>query len=173
MKYVKGHFYTERFGEYGCGIDQFGFSLIGDINHPIAQFETAPVLADHQKVFVWFRFAKLKPYGTVVRLLNKLTIELKVAGWKVAETGDIFPETVSSIDDLVDTREMRFLGKPEADFPNKPNIEGYNAAIGFTVVVEKLGTKPEFTEGEIQEIRRIAKEFGRNIYGRELEEVKS
>lgn len=173
MNYKKGLIYAEQFGEYGDKIDAFGFCLFGDINHLAAQFETAPVVADHQKISFCFRFAVIKPYGEIIQLLDKLMAELDKAGWKAEKSVEGYPDTGCSVNDLADTQEIQYYGTPEADFPSKPNVEGFNAAGGFTVVVEKPGTKPEFTEEEIQEIRRIAKEFGCNIYGREIEEVKS
>lgn len=166
-------------GPYGK--DTHGIWLYGDVNHPdagwsmeVAQAEVADkaCLSDHQKILFWFRFEKIRPYGTVVKLYLQITTRLKEAGWQVASALEGYPDTGSSVDNLVDTDSPEYWGKPEANWPREPNAEGYNAAGGLSVVVEKPATEPEFTLDEIEMMQNLAKEFGQIAYGRQLEEVK-
>jgi hypothetical protein len=181
-RYFKGMPYLVDFGEYGKGKDRFGFCLYGDASAPgagyamvaaTAQVPDQAALADCQKVSFWFNLANIRPYGEVVDLFDKVMTRLKEAGWTPSKSVEGYPDTGSSIGDLYDTEDPKFWGKPEADFPREPQAHGYNAADGFVVVVERPGTRPEFTPEEIETIRDLAMEFSRIVFGRELKEVTS
>lgn len=176
-KYCEGMSHEIRFG----GISgEFGVIFYGDTNHPAAGYAMAAdtaeipdqaVLADHQKLRFWFRFgvrpqSVVRPYGEVCQLADELAAKLEAVGWAAAPAIEDYPDTRSSVDDLVDTDSFEYWGKPEAEFPRQPSAHGYNAAGGFTLVAEKLGTQPVFSADEIEAIRQLALECGRQVYGR-------
>ena len=177
MAYTKGMPYDLRFGgKYGE--DQFGVCLYGDANHPAAgwameaataEHPAQAALSDHQKLSFWFRFADIRPYGQVRDLFDKVVELLEQAGWKMAPAIEGLPDTGSSIGRLVDTTwgpEYR----DETEFPPEPSSHGYNAAKEFVVVVERKGTRPEFSPEEIETIQGLARQAGRMVFGRELAE---
>jgi len=176
--YIPGISYELRFGgPYGS--DEHGVCLYGDINHPAAhyaceaagyiEYPDQAALSDHQKVSFWFRFSDIRPYGKVRGLFNRVADLLEKAGWKMAPAIDNLPDTGSSIGGLEDTTLWPNY-RDETEFPAEPNAYGYNAAREFCIVVEKLGTKPEFTPGDIKSIRSLAKKAARIVYGQKLEE---
>jgi len=181
MRYSPGFSHQIRFGAYGEKMDANGICLYGDVNHAAAQFACdaageiehpdQAALADHQKVSFWFRFADIRPYGKVQDLFDRVAALLKSKGWELAPVVEGLPDTGSSIDNLVDTNAPGHWDKSEEDFPEKPGVQGYNAAGGFSVVIEKLGTKPYFTEDEISELRQLALEAAKFVYENELAEV--
>ena len=182
MRYSPGFSCHLRFGEYGEQQDAHGVCLYGDVHHAAAQFACdvagaiehpdQAALADHQKVSFWFRFADIRPYGKVQDLFDQVATLLEEKGWTAAPAIEGLPDTGSDIGNLVDTT---FIASPhyrdEEEFPPEPNAHGYNAAGSFTIVVEKTGTKPEFTEAEIEEIRQLAQEAAQMVYGRTIHEL--
>ena len=177
-RYIPGVVVQIRFGG-DQGQDRHGACLYGDVSHPSAPYaimsvEYAPTpdhvaLSDHQKVSFWFEFEKLRPYGEIIKASDTVIERLQAVGWAVAPAVPGYPETGSLTRDLVDTGMPEYLGRPEADFPAEPNACGYNAASGFKVVVEKLGTEPIFSEDEIEELRALTRELGKLVYGQQLE----
>ncbi|MDP3996919.1 MAG: hypothetical protein Q8P73_00230 [bacterium] len=181
MEYSPGFAHHIRFGGYGEGVDAHGVCLYGDVNHATAQFACdaagaiehpdQAALADHQKVSFWFRFAEIRPYGKVQDTFDRVAALLEEKGWKVAPAIDGLPDTGSSIDNLVDTNAPGHWDKSEEDFPEEPGVQGYNAAGGFSIVVEKPGSKPYFTEDEVAELHQLALAAAQVVYDRELAEV--
>lgn len=176
MEYREGMDYHIRFG----GISgEYGVILYGDADHwaagyavdaAMAEIPDQACLSDHQKLCFWFRFgvrpqSVVRQYGEVCQLADELTAKLEAVGWTAAPAIDDYPDTGSSVDDLVNTDSWEYWGKPEAEFPCQPSAHGYNAAGGFTLVVEKLGTQPIFSADELEAIRRLAIECGQQVYG--------
>jgi hypothetical protein len=176
-RYIPGAVVQIRLGG-DQGQDRHGACLYGDANGPGAAYammavEYAPTsdhvaYSDHQKVTFWFEFEGLRPYGEVDKTATTIEVRLQEAGWTLAPAIPDYPETGSSIGDLFDTGMPEYLGRPEADFPAEPNVCGYNAASGFKVVVEKLGTEPIFSEDEIEELHALTRELGEIVYDRRL-----
>jgi hypothetical protein len=180
MRYVPGAPHHIRFGEYGEKVDSHGVCLYGDASDPATQWEMdaaqaevldQAALTDHQKISFWFRFADIRPYGKVCDLSDQIMTMLEGVGWKRAPTIEGYPDTGSSIDYLADTHEPTHWDKPQEDFPGEPNAHGYNAAGGFSLVVEKLGTKPTFSDAEIEEIRQLALRAAQLVFGHDLPEI--
>ncbi len=180
MKYTPGMTFDMRFGTVGGNEDRMLVVLYGDIGHSAAQFELDAACAEHpdqaclsghQKVSFCCKFAQIRAYGDTLTLFEQVARTIETAGWKRAEAVDGLPDTGSSVNDLADTRDIKYAGHPEASFPCEPNVQGYNAAGGFTIVVEKEGTKPEFSQDEIAAIGELAQRIGQVVYGRELPEV--
>lgn len=180
MRYTPGFSCHMRFGEYGERHDAHGVCLYGDVHHAAAQFACdaagaidhpdQAALSDHQKVSFWFRFADIRPYGKVQETFDHVANLLEAKGWKLAKAIEGLPDTGSSINDLADTNAPGNF-RSEEEFPEKPGVEGYNAAGGFSIVIEKLGTKPEFTKDEIEQLHQLALESAQMVYGRTLSEV--
>lgn len=169
MEYVKGMTHDIRWGG-PWGSDGSKVMLYGDLGNPAAaqwamdaacaQHPAEAGLSDHQKVAFNFRFAKSRKYREVLELSRKCGEQAKAAGWPTAPAIDDLPDTGSSINDLsVDPLEDR-------DGPG-----GYNLCRGFTLVVERIGTKPEFSTEEIGELRSLACMMQREVFGTELPEM--
>ncbi|MBI4215764.1 MAG: hypothetical protein HY602_03505 [Parcubacteria group bacterium] len=179
QKYVPGFSYHMEFGG-PYGHDEHGVCLYGDVNHPAAQYvcdaagciehPDQAALSDHQKVSFWFRFSDIRPYGKVLDVFNKVADLLKAKGWEMAQAIDNLPDTGSSIGGLADTSFGGPKYRDEAEFPPEPNAHGYNAADEFCVIVEKQGTKADFSADDIETIRSLARECGVLVFGHELSE---
>ena len=120
----------------------------------------------------WFRFADIRPYGKVQNLFDQVAALLESKGWKMAPAIDGLLDTGSDIGHLVDTTFIASDNyRDEEEFPPEPGVQGYNAAASFTIVVEKLGTEPKFSENEIEQIRQLALVAAKLVYTEALAEV--
>lgn len=166
-RYIPGMIYEIGYGG-PWGSDSCLVTLYGDMSHPSAQYAmdaataTHPdeaSLTDHQKVAVNFRFGEPRPYGNARELFDRIAGLLEAAGWTLAPVIEgLPPDSGSSIDDLVEN-------------PEWPKIEGLDemtGANGFTLIIEKVGTKPVFTSEEIESIRQLATQSMLVVFGREL-----
>jgi hypothetical protein len=176
------HFRFCETEECGDGNDRALLTLYADVKGAGAQFTmdaaTAETpaqacLAEYQKVCFCFHFSRVRPYGEVRNLCDFVVDALDREGWKETPFMEEFPDCGSSILDLHDTREMTFSGRPEkADFPEKPAVEGYNAARGFSVVVEKTEKTTEFTQDELDQLFSLTKTFTEMVFHREIPLIK-
>lgn len=117
-------------------------------------------MTDRQKVCLSVRFATLRPFGEVENFSVNAMKQFVAGGWRGAPANQDNLAAGSSIDELANS----------SSFPLEPNISGYNAARGFTLVVEKAGTKPAFSEDEITVVETLARAVLENIFGEELPE---
>lgn len=177
MSYIVGLCYSIFWGVFGEGTDQSGINFFGDASHPAAQFSMEAAMAevpeqaglsDHKKVSFWFRFATIRSYGQVLDLFERVVERLTAMGWSVAPAIEGTLDTGSSVDNLADTDDPKFWSQERDTWLREPNAGGYNAAGGFTVVVEKVGEKPEFSLEEIETLKKLMAEFNTFVYDRPL-----
>lgn len=161
-KYLKGHPHILRYGGK-WGEDRAVLSFYGDQNNPsapwIMQAATAEipdeaVLSNHQKLALHFAFAEVRPYGEILELLERVTELMKQNDWQEAQRIDGSPSSGSTIDFLEECW----------DFPEEPNFD-FNAAGGFTVVLEKRENNPFFSECEQEKIMTIMEEAMVIVFG--------
>ncbi|MFH1029812.1 MAG: hypothetical protein V1770_00955 [bacterium] len=159
------HFKDEQGNEW--------LSLYGDTSHWTAGYEMAAStasspeeadLSDHKKIAFSFKFKGIQPLEKILPLAEKLMAELEKDGWQKVKT---------ELSNLADTNEIKYLGKPEENFPQEPQVNGHNAAEGFLLTVEKKEEKPDFLDEEVEALKSKALEFGKIVFGAELEEVKN
>ncbi len=180
-QYVTGFTFRKIYGKDFRG-DQCGYTLYGDESQPSAEWcmmaASAEIpeqagLSGHKKAVFWFKCQDIQPYGHMVQHAQAVIEKLKNEGWKEAIAIEGYPDTGSSIDELVDTHSHCFFGSDiERNFPTTPNVDGYNGARGFKIVVEKLDEKPEFSENEVKLIDLELKGFMMQVYRRHLESVR-
>ncbi len=170
--YVKGLPLDLSFGGESQGTDRVRVCLYGDVDSPAAPFigdaTTAECpdqagLSDHQKLRFWFEFRRVRPYGDVAAMVDHVVGLLKQGGWQPAEPEGNFPDTGNTVDGLVDTTDIGYRGYGR-DFPATPNSNGFNAAGGLSVVVEKTGTKPEYSNDEIEAVISLVDELSQVVF---------
>lgn len=133
---------------------------ISSLSESVVEYGSS--LTDCQHVSFWFQYHELLPIGQIMSISNQIEAML-------AERG--YTKVRFSLDNLVDTSNPSYKDRPEGQFPSEPNRCGYNAARGFSVVVEKPGTTADFTIDEIDSIQEMAIEFGCVVFGRPLEAI--
>jgi hypothetical protein len=157
-----------KFGTSGDKIDAFGIRFYGDVDSEGKQLgrisemfsdSDAPFMIKNKRITLWFTFEKIRSYENASNFLDELVAGLREKGYEI-----IF----SSIDDLVDTTSFEYQGRPESGFPDSERIHGYNATGGFSVTAEKRDNKSKFFLEEIEAIQKLARKFGRIVYGKSL-----
>ena len=168
MPYIPGNALLHR---YQNGGERAILALYGDQNAEgagwamdaaTAQHPRQAVISDCQTISTWFRFAALRPYGEVATKMDQVFDRLKADGWTVSRAIEGLPDTGSSIGDLADTEDLVHW---DLDFPFSPNAAGYNAAQSFVAVFERPGTRPFFTEEEVDHLRQLMDELGQLVFG--------
>lgn len=119
-------------------------------------------LAECQMVSFWFRFPELRQYGEVRGTLDLVFDRVEKEGWTASKPIEGLHDTGSSVGELADTNDPQYLGP---DFPDNPNACGYNAARNFLAVFERLGQPPVFTSSEVDHLRQLMEELGKEIFG--------
>lgn len=173
--YQKGFPYHRRFGALrGQNQNCAGICLYGDVNAGVYYGDEHPEdagYADHQKVSLWVEFERYRPYGIVEDLLRKSFEIFSPHGWKWAQGIDALPMSSSGVDDLVDTQmDQRFLGIDYlgVSFPPVHDNQGYNAARGFRLRIEKPGTAPEFSLEEVLALLQGMTDVMKLVFWKEL-----
>jgi hypothetical protein len=163
-----------KFGVGGSGEDSFGLRMYGffpdklgsDVNIGMVNedesISSGSAFTDCQRVTFWFQFKGLIPYGRISSISKKILDSLENKG---------YVRVRSSINNLVDTAHHSYSNRPESKFPLDPNTGGYNAADGFSLVIERPGSNSHYTLKEINEIRHMAVEFSHMAYGKRLQEI--
>src|SRR5512136_37405 len=89
-----------------CNRDNKANQITG-ISELIPDPHVLPMI-QHKRITLWFTFKNIRPYTTVMDLLNELDIRLKQKAYTII---------ASSLDDLVDTTSYEYKGRPESNFP--------------------------------------------------------
>lgn len=105
-------------------------------------------LAECQKVSIGVVFGEDRSYAQVDALVGDIFQMGVKRGWEVSSAPEGFPDVASSISDLKDLWQKE----------DWAYTEGFNAAGGFKVVLEKPGTKPSFSEEEVKELEAFRDE---------------
>jgi hypothetical protein len=102
------------------------------------------------------------PYGRIMYFTDTIVAKLEEKG---------YVKIRCSVDNLMSTTPQS--GKDRQEEMSFRDHQGYpyNAAGGFSVVVEKPGTTAEFTIEEIDAVQQLAIDFGYIIFGRQFEAI--
>lgn len=152
-------------------IDICGFRLYGRFPENVEVMASICTVSEHtfedepetdcQCLAFWFHFRSLVSYSQIMRLMDEIVSRLGVKGYvKVRAT----------VENLVSTTQQLKNGHLNGA-PGGCHALGYNAASGFTVVVEKPGTTPDFTSDEIAQLKQAAVELSYAVYGRPFKVV--
>jgi hypothetical protein len=157
-----------KFGASGDKVDAYGIRFYGNVDSEgeklgrISEMFSdmdAPSTIKNKRITLWFAFEKIRSYDKTSNLLDELVARLREEGYEI-----IF----SSIDDLVDTTSLEYQNSPESNFPASKRIHGCNATGGFSVTAEKRDDKLKFSLEEVEAIQKLARKFGRIVYGKIL-----
>ena len=100
----------------------------------------------------------------VVGLFDQIFALFTAQGWSQAAAIEELPDTGSSINDLTDE-----WGQEEW----KSGPDGYNAAKGLKILVEKEGTQPTFSDEERVGVLALAREAMKLFFGSSLPNMES
>ncbi len=161
-----------KFGESGDNVNAFGIRFYGEFDSKVGQDGSfseiiydpdTPSFTEHQRITLWFIFAKIRPYEQVSDFIRQLADTLQKKSYATK---------TSSVDGLVDTRSKDYINKPERNFPASYRMHRCNAATGFSVTAERTDDTLKFTLTEVVSIAETAVRLGRAIYGKNLKMVK-